>query len=101
MGRLKTFLKIHLKRFMSEKEISKDDARKILQEYLIQNVKDLVETIEITERKSTDTIYTSSPNDSGWCVHIPNDRPGIIGGSRIIFISKETGRVGFDGFVGE
>ena len=86
---------------MTEKEISKDDARKILQEYLIQKVKNLVETVEITERKPTDIIYTSSSDGNGWCVHIPNDRPGIIGASRTIFISKETGRIGFDGFLGE
>ena len=97
----RALLKIHLKRFMTGKEISKDDARKILQEYLIQNVKDLVKTVEITERKPTDVIYTSCHNGSGWCVHIPNDRPGIIGASRTIFISKETGKVGFDGFAGE
>ena len=44
MGRLKTFLKIHLKKFMSKKEISKDDAQKILQEYLVK-------TVEITEQE--------------------------------------------------
>ena len=59
MGRLKTFLKIHLKRFITEKEISKDDARNILQKYLIKAVKNLVETVEITEQEPTGAIYKS------------------------------------------
>ncbi len=94
MGRLKAFLKIHLKRFMTEKEISKDDARKILQEYLVKNV-------EITEQEPAyGAIYKSYPEDRVWYAQIP----GIgcsIGGSRIIIISKETGEICFDGMVGE
>ena len=101
MGRLKAFLKIHLRRFMTEKEISKDDARKILQEYLVESVKDLVKTIEITEQEPAfGVIYKSYPEDRAWYVQIPC--PGCsVGGSRIIIISKETGGICFDGIVGE
>ena len=94
MGKLKAFLKIHLKRFMTEKEISKDDARKILQEYLVKNV-------EITEQEPAfGVIYKSYPEDRAWYAYMPSTR-GCVGGSRIIIISKETGGICFDGIVGE
>ena len=86
---------------MTEKEISKDDARKILQEYLVKSVKDLVKTIEITEQAPAfGVIYKSYPEDRAWYVQIPSTK-GCVGGSRIIIISKETGGICFDGIVGE
>jgi len=101
MGRLKAFLKIHLKKFMTEKEISKDDARKILQEYLVKSVKDLVKTIEITEQAPAfGVIYKSYPEDRAWYAYMPSTR-ACVGGSRIIIISKKTGGICFDGIVGE
>ena len=94
MGTLKTFLKIHLKKFMTKKEISKNDARKILQKYLVK-------TVEITEQKPTfGSIYKSSSKDRVWYAHIPS-ATSHVGGSRIIIISKETGGICFDGMVGE
>jgi hypothetical protein len=94
MGRLKTFLKVHLKKFMTKKEISKNDARKILQEYLVK-------TIEITDQKPTfGSIYNAGPKNRVWSAHIPS-ATSHVGGSRIIIISKETGGIYFDGIVGE
>ncbi len=94
MDTLKAFLKIHLKKFMPKKEISKDDARKILQEYLVK-------TVEITEQEPTfGSIYKSRSKDRVWYAYIPSTGC-CVGGSRIIIISKETGGICFDGMVGE
>ena len=79
---------------MTEKEISKDDVRKILQEYLVKNV-------EITEQEPAfGATYKPCSNDRVWYAQIPGTECSI-GGSRIIIISKETGGICFDGVIGE
>jgi len=87
---------------MTEKEISKDNARKILQEYLVKAVKHLVKAVEITEQEPNFPIYKTLPEDRVWYAYIPNTTfPFYVGGSRIIMISKDTGRIHFDGIVGD
>ena len=79
---------------MTEKEISKDDARKILQEHLVK-------AVEITDQKPTfGSIYKAWPKNRVWYARIPSTGCSV-GGSRIIIISKETGRIYFDGMVEE
>ena len=89
---------------MVEKEITKEQARKILEEYFIKQAS---ETAKSTARNAT----FSEQRPGGaymddipcwWTSGMPCEHTGImIGASRMIGISKITGEICFDGMCGE
>lgn len=79
---------------MTDHKISKTQARQILEEYFAKQARHL----EISD-VDPGGIYKSSDEEC-WYVHVPSETHQI-GASRFIVISKHTGRIVYDGFVGE
>lgn len=71
----------------------------VLKQHLIEGVNKQVEQIAITDNMPVGVYLPSSEMDCWFC-HIPNQRLSM-GASRIIAISKATGKVIFDGYCGE
>ena len=79
---------------MTDHKISKVQARQILREYFSAQA----DHLEISDQEPG-PIFKESDEDC-WYVYIPPDTPRL-GASHFIAISKTTGRILFDGFVGE
>jgi len=75
--------------------MDKRQAHDLLKQHLLEGAE---KNITITNEKP-DGIYLPSEGDYWYC-HIPNQPPAI-GATRIVAISKETGKVVFDGYCGE
>ena len=75
--------------------MDKKNILEILKQYLFNSIE---AEIGITDERP-EGVYLPSEGDYWFC-HIPNP-PKLIGESRVIAISKETGDVVFDGYCGE
>ena len=89
---------------MTAKEITKEQARKILEEYFI---KQTIGTAKHTARTATFTeqnpgAYMLTNDHCWWTSGMSCEHTGsMIGASRMIGISKLTGKICFDGMCGE
>ena len=90
---------------MSSDQITKEQARKILEEYFIKQAS---ETAKSTARNATFSeqlpggAYMRTNDVCWWTSGMPCEHTGImIGASRMIGISKITGKICFDGMCGE
>jgi|GEM_PF-5901017 len=85
---------------MSKKQITKEQARIFLENYLVKNAKEKASKLEIEdEQPGWVTLY----GDFKDCffVSMPDDNHTMIGASRIIAISKKTGEILTDSMCGE
>jgi hypothetical protein len=56
--------------------------------------------LEVTDVLPDEPFYKSSSDfDNCWVIYVSS--PGMIGASRYVLISKKTGKIFFDGMVGE
>ncbi len=89
---------------MADKEITKEQARKLLEAYFLKRA---METAKYTARVATFTEQNPGAymhtNDPCWWTSGPScEHTGLmIGASRMIGISKITGEICFDGMCGE
>ena len=82
---------------MSKKQISKEKARKLVKDYLAS----LIGIASITGQElSFGSIYGSWPENEVWYAY-PAGAGNMVGGSRVIVISKRTGKILSDQIVGE
>ena len=80
-------------------KINEEKALQIIRKYLIQQEQS--RKLEIQDGLPEGCILYGVPEDEPcWTVWIPSDTPRI-GCGRIICISKETGKILYDGNVGE
>lgn len=86
---------------MEKKEISAATARQVAIEKIMLGLANSLDLVECPDHFS-ELVYCSdgSPLAEHYCFYIPSPEPRV-GAGRIISISKQTGQVVFDGYVGE
>ncbi len=88
---------------MDNKTITKEQARGILEDYLVQRAKEKASKLEIRDFQPDDGygVYSADRITNCFIVDVPDDSHFCIGASRMIAISKETGKIIIDGRFGE
>jgi len=83
-------------------EITKEQAYEILKNYEIKRLEHHLQNTEIVDTKPDwAAIYLTDKSSDNWYCIPPGDSLPHIGASRIVVISKSTGKVIFDGLCGE
>jgi hypothetical protein len=88
---------------MSSDQITKEQARVSLENYLVQKAKEKASTLKIEDYIPGDLngVYTIDKIKDCFIVYVPDDNHLFVGSSHIIVISKETGEILADQMVGE
>ena len=84
-------------------KITKEEARGILENYLVEETKRKASTLEIKDFQPGDEtgVYNADRIENCYIVHVPDDHHSFVGASRMIAISKETGEIVIDGSFGD
>lgn len=83
--------------------ITKEEARVIVKDYLVQKAKTKASTLEIRDSRPGDEagIYNGYKIKNCYIVYIPDDSHLCVGASNMIAISKETGEIVMGGRFGD
>ena len=85
---------------MSSDQITKEQAQVILEDYLVQKAKEKARTLKI-EDKQPEGVAIYGDSEDCFFVYVPDDNHFFVGASRLIGISKKTGKITIDGMYGE
>jgi len=84
-------------------KITKEEARGILENYLVEQTRKKASTLKIRDSQPGDEVgvYNAVGIENCYIVHVPDDNCNYIGASRMIAISKENGEIVIEGRFGE